>query len=68
MGWKEGGCEDWLFFFYTLVFVANAALIMMLMVGVFLLLFFCFFGDLISEGTFCHILEFQTFLEVLQSC
>lgn len=55
-------------FFYTLVFVANAALIMMLMVGVFLLFFFCFFGDLISEGTFCHILEFQTFLEVLQSC
>lgn len=40
MGWKEGGCEDWLFFFYTLVFVANAALIMMLMVGFFV---FCFF-------------------------
>lgn len=54
-------------FFYTLVFVANAALIMMLMVG-FFCFFFCFFGDLISEGTFCHILEFQTFLEVLQSC
>lgn len=55
-------------FFYTLVFVANAALIMMLMVGFFFCFFFCFFGDLISEGTFCHILEFQTFLEVLQSC
>lgn len=62
MGWKEGGCEDWLFF-YTLVFVVNAALIMMLMV-----VFFCFFVDLISEGTFSHILEFQTFLELLQSC
>lgn len=52
------------------MFVANAALIMMLMVGGFFVVFFffCFFGDLISEGTFCHILEFQTFLEVLQSC
>lgn len=27
-----------------------------------------FFVDLISEGTFRHILEFQTFVEVLQSC
>lgn len=42
MGWKEGGCEDWLFF-YTLVFVANAALIMILMVVFFC---FCFFDFL----------------------
>lgn len=27
-----------------------------------------FFVHLISEGTFCHILEFQTFVEVLRSC
>lgn len=68
MGWKEGGCEDWLFFFlHTSVCSECSSDHDADGWGVFLF-FFCFFGDLISEGTFCHILEFQTFLEVLQSC
>lgn len=45
MGWKEGGCEDWLFF-YTLVFVANAALIMMLMVVLFFLVVLFYFLEI----------------------
>lgn len=57
MGWKEGGCEDWLFFIHTSVCSEcssdNDADVC---------LFVCFFVDLISEGTFCHIWSFKRLL------